>query len=261
MWITNLIFDDSACRQTGVKYQTEIFLSNFRPLLYVFGIEIYLKIFENIFRTSYTFHMKNQNKSLKNIANFIYEAGILNKTPRSGLWFLGTGAQSVSEHIFRTTVIGYALSELIPRADKNKVILLCLIHDLGESRTSDLNYVHQKYGRLAESQAVEDIAKSLPFGANLKSLHKEAKERKTLEAKIAKDADNLEWMATLREEFDKGNFKAKSWIELAYKRLKTPQAKKLGKLLTEIKPDDWWFNEKDKWFIDRKPETKKWKSK
>ncbi len=55
-------------------------------------------------------------RSLKSIANFIYETGILSKTPRFGLWFLGTGEQSVAEHLLRTTYIGYVLAKLTPKS-------------------------------------------------------------------------------------------------------------------------------------------------
>lgn len=200
-----------------------------------------------------------KDKDLKSIANFIYEAGILSKTPRSGLWFLGTGKQSVAEHIFRSIIIGYILSNITPKSDKSRVIMLCLAHDLGEGRTSDLNYIHQRYGRLAESQAVEDISKSMPFGKEILDAYQEAVKKETLEAKLAKDADNLEWICTLREEEVKGNAKTKSWIKIAQKRLKTPAAKKLGKILISINPDDWWFDEKDKWFVSRSPKLRKWK--
>jgi len=91
------------------------------------------------------------------IANYVYETNIHSKTPRSGLWFLGSGSQSVAEHLFHTTMIAYALSYLQPKADKNKVVLMALFHDIGEGRTSDHNYVHQRYGRLAEKEAVRDI--------------------------------------------------------------------------------------------------------
>ena len=68
---------------------------------------------------------------LQSIAHFIYESGTLAKTPRSGLWLLGTGAQSVAEHSLRAAYIGYALSHLTPKADKERVVLLCLFHDIG----------------------------------------------------------------------------------------------------------------------------------
>ncbi len=198
---------------------------------------------------------------MQSIVDFIYESGILSKTPRSGLWFLGTGSQSVAEHLFRTALIGYMLSHLVKRADKNRVIFLCLFHDVGEGRTSDLNYVHQRYGRLAEPQAIEDIARSLPFGKEIKEAFFEEQGGKTLEAKLAKDADKLEWLATMREEFVKGNTKAKSWAQGAFKHLKTPIAKKIGKMMMATHPDRWWFDEKDKWFETRDPKFRSWKRK
>ncbi len=202
-----------------------------------------------------------RNGQMKSIVNFIYEAGILSRTPRSGLWFLGTGTQSVAEHLLRTAYIGYCLCHLVPRAKKERVVLMCLFHDLGEGRTSDLNYVHQKYGRLAEAQAISDISRNVPFGPEIKKLYIESTEKQTLEAKLVKDADQLEWLATMREEETKGNTKARAWAKIAWKRLKTPAGKKLGKLLLMTHPDAWWFDAKDKWFVDRSPKLRRWKKK
>ncbi len=195
----------------------------------------------------------------KQITDFIYETSIHSQTPRSGLWFLGSGRQSVAEHLFHTAMVAYALAYFEPKADKNKVVLMALMHDLGEGRTSDHNYVHQRYGRLTEAKAVEDISNSVPFGGEIMSLFTEEQERKTLEAQIVKDADQLEWITTLRGEEIKGNIKAHKWIEVAIKRLKTPAAKKLGKYLLKTSPDAWWFDVGDKWFVDRNQKDRKWK--
>ena len=192
-----------------------------------------------------------KKKDFQQITDFIYEIGILRKTPRSGFWFLGTGEQSVAEHLFRTAYIAYALAYLTPKADKNKVVLMALAHDLAEGRTSDLNYVHQRYGRLAEARAFDDVAESVPFGGALRDLYLEEQAKKTLEARIVKDADRLEWIASLREEEVKGNKKAKEWTVSARKRLTTPAAKKIVLLLLKTHPDRWWFNKNDKWFVGR----------
>jgi len=202
---------------------------------------------------------KNDNKSYDQIADFVYETNIHSKTPRSGFWFLGSGNQSVAEHLFHTAMIAYALAYFEPKADKNRVILMALVHDIGEGRTSDQNYVHQRYGRLAEAEAVSDISKSVPFGKEILELFHEEQERKTIEAQIVKDADILEWISTLRQEEVKGNVKAKEWIDIAVKRLKTTSAKKLVKVILKKHPDSWWFNAKDKWFVNRGEKNKKWK--
>lgn len=193
----------------------------------------------------------------QSIANFVYETGIHSQTPRSGFWFLGSGSQSVAEHLFHTAMIAYALTHFAPKADKNKVVLMALCHDLGEGRTSDHNYVHQRYGRLSEADALADMAVNLPFGGELLALYKEEQARLTLEAKLVKDADQLEWLATLRGEEVKGNLKAREWIAIAHKRLKTPAGKKLGTMLMKMHPDAWWFNAKDAWFVDREVKYKK----
>ncbi|HLB50630.1 MAG TPA: HD domain-containing protein [Patescibacteria group bacterium] len=191
-----------------------------------------------------------RKKDLAAITNFIYEAGILSKTPRSGLWYLGSGEQSVAEHSLRCAYIGYALAYLTSGADREKVVMMCLFHDFAEARTSDLNHMHQKYGRLAEARAMDDIAKSVPFGKTIRALYRERDERKTVEAKIAKDADQLEWIATMREEEIKGNTKALMWAKLTYKRLKTKAGKDVGKYLLTTHPDDWWFDAKDQWWVN-----------
>lgn len=73
-----------------------------------------------------------RKKEMQDVANFVYEMGIHMRTPRSGLWFLGSGTQSVAEHLFRVAMIAYALCYFEPKADKNKVILMALTHDIGE---------------------------------------------------------------------------------------------------------------------------------
>ena len=141
------------------------------------------------------------------------------------------------------------------------MVLMALFHDIGEGRTSDLNYIHQRYGRLAEIEAVTDMSKNIPFGKEVLALYQEEQARETLEAKLVKDADNLEWIVTLRGEEVKGNKKAAQWIRQAVKRLKTSPGKKLGKLLIDIDPDFWWFNVNKEWFVNRDQKYKKWDNK
>lgn len=183
--------------------------------------------------------------------------GIHKQTPRSGFWFLGSGEQSVAEHLFRTALIAYALAHITPGVDKGKVVLMALTHDLGEGRTGDLNYVHQRYGRLAERKAFEDLAEDVPFGKELLDLFNEEQERVTIEANLVKDADQIEWIASLREEEVKGNKKAKAWIAIAAKRIKTPAGKKVTQKLLSTHPDSWWFDAGDKWFVDRQEKDRK----
>ena len=191
------------------------------------------------------------------LARFIYEMGIHRHTPRSAFWFMGDGGQSVAEHLFRTTMIAYALARTTPGIDVSKAVLLALVHDIGEGRTGDPNYVHQRYGRLNEREAVKDMGERLPFGEELLALFDEQEAKKTPEAMLVKDADQLEWIATLREEEKRGNTRAKGWIRHAVLRLKTPQGKRAAKQLLSTDPDSWWFDAKDDWFINREEKHRK----
>ena len=76
---------------------------------------------------------------LSRLADFLFEAGMLRKTPRTGYQFLGTGQENVAEHSFRTAVIGFVLAEMAG-ANAERTAMLCLFHDLHEARTGDFNY-------------------------------------------------------------------------------------------------------------------------
>ena len=49
---------------------------------------------------------------LTHLADFLFEAGMLRKTPRTGYQFLGSGGESVAEHSFRTAIVGYVLASM-----------------------------------------------------------------------------------------------------------------------------------------------------
>jgi putative hydrolase of HD superfamily len=136
--------------------------------------------------------------------------------------------------------------------DVLKVLKMCLLHDLAEARVSDLNYVHQKYVTREEEKAIEDLAKTLPFGDDLKEVLGEYREKKTREAILAKDADNLEWIISLKEQFDIGNTRAKDWISSAIKRLKSDVAREIADEILKTTSDEWWFgNKEDEWWVNR----------
>lgn len=193
--------------------------------------------------------IRDIKRRMKNIANFLFEAGMLKRTPRSGFQFLGTGAESVAEHIFRTTYIGYALGKLAAGVNTDRMIKMCLFHDLPEARTGDLNYVNKKYVEANENKAVEDLAQTLPFGNEIKELIQEFIEGKTEEARLARDADQLEMILALKEYKDLGNKYADEWLEFSLKRLQTDSAKELAKTILETDSSLWWFSDKSDWWI------------
>jgi putative hydrolase of HD superfamily len=186
---------------------------------------------------------------MKNIANFLFEAGMLKRTPRTGFQFLGSGSESVAEHIFRTTYIGYALGRLAGGVNVERMIKMCLFHDLPEARTGDLNYVNKKYVVADEKKAVEDLARTLPFGDEIRELILEFIEGRTEEARLARDADQLEFILALKEYKDLGNTYAEEWLEFSLRRLQTDAARDLAKTILDTDSSLWWFSDKGDWWV------------
>jgi len=187
---------------------------------------------------------------MNDTANFLYEVGMLQKTPRSGYQFLGSGCESVAEHILRTIYIGYVLCRMDPRADEHKTLKICLFHDLPKARTGDMNYVNKKYVRVDEEKAVKELTETLPFGEDIAALIREFNEKETREAKIAHDADQLALIIQLKEYGDLGNKYSQEWISFARKRLCTKNGEKLAQDILKTDSSAWWFKDKSDWWIN-----------
>ena len=187
---------------------------------------------------------------MKEFVNFLFEVGMLKKTPRTGYQFLGSGRESVAEHSFRTALIGYLLSNQEPKADAMKTTLMCLFHDLHEARTGDHNYVNKRYVQIDEAKAVEDLAKGLPIKDEIVSLTLEFNEGKSLEACISRDADQLDLILSLKEQQDLGNTYASEWLHYALKRLQTASARKMAQEILETDSTGWWFEKKTEWWVN-----------
>jgi len=173
---------------------------------------------------------------------------MLKKTPRSGFQFLGSGKESVADHSYRMTLIGYSLARLTEEADPYKVVCLCLFHDVAEARTGDLNYVNKHYIEAREDEAVRDLAAALPFGTEYKSFMQEYRSGQTLEAKLAHDADQLDLILELKAQNDLGNSYAMEWIKFALKRLQTAIGKEIAEEVLRTDSSAWWFDGHDDWW-------------
>ena len=187
---------------------------------------------------------------MEEIANFLFEVGMLNKTPRTGFRFLGSGKESVAEHILRTLFIGYSLCKLDPAADELKVLRMCLVHDLPEARTGDQNYMYKKYVTVDEEKAVRELTEHLPFGGEIRAVLEEFNEKKTREALLAHDADQLGLILQLKEYGDLGNRYSQEWLDFAVRRLCTDQGRKLADTILQTDWTQWWFRDKSDWWVN-----------
>lgn len=179
---------------------------------------------------------------MKRIAKLLFEAGMLKKTPRTGFRFLGSGQESVADHSYRVILIGYVLARLTPGVDRSKVMEMCLFHDFIEARTGDLNYVYKDYATVDSAKALAALTKDLDFGSDITELITEFKSGQTEEARLARDADQLDLILELKEQLDLGNRFAREWLEHAVKRLSTPPGQGLAAEILETDFCSWWFD-------------------
>lgn len=178
--------------------------------------------------------------------HLLNEVGMLSKTPRSGFAFLGTGKQSVAEHSYRMTLVAFTLAKAFDKpVNLERLLLICLFHDLPEARTGDHNYVNKKYVQDNEEKILKEITKESPLGSEIVDHIEEYNKKETLEAKLAKDADQLELLLCLKEEHDVGNPRAMEWFENGVKRLITEEAKKLASTIRETPSDEWWLKNRE----------------
>jgi putative hydrolase of HD superfamily len=187
---------------------------------------------------------------MDSIANFLFEVGMLSRTPRSGYQFLGSGEESVAEHVLRTVFVGYTLCKMDESLDESRVLKMCILHDLPEARTGDMNYVNKKYVKVDEEKAVSELTGSLFFGNDIKEAINEFNCKETREALIARDADQIALILQLKECGDLGNKYAEEWINYAMQRLTTENGKKLAERIIKTDSCMWWFKEKGDWWIN-----------
>ena len=103
--------------------------------------------------------------------------------------------ESVAEHSWMTCLMAFLMKEEFPEADMDKVIKMCIIHDLGESFTGDIpTFAKTEANEQTEEDLLYNWVKSLPekTANEMLSLYEEMAKRETTEAKIYKAIDGLE---------------------------------------------------------------------
>lgn len=178
------------------------------------------------------------------LADFIFELGMLRKTPRTGYQFLGSGAENVAEHSYRTAMIGFVLARQAG-ADTARTVFLCLFHDLHEARIGDFNYVNRIYNTSNPELALTHALEGTGLRKEGLDFWRELEAGETLEAQLAQDADQLDFIANLKEEQDLGNPYAAKWLEHALPRLATDVARELARAILDTDQSKWWFTRPD----------------
>ena len=103
--------------------------------------------------------------------------------------------ESVAEHSWRVSLMAFLLRSEFPQADMDKVIRMCLIHDLGECFTGDIpTFLKTAKDNEVEESLLGRWIGSLPEGpaGEMQTLLAEMEAQQTPEARIYKALDKLE---------------------------------------------------------------------
>ena len=121
--------------------------------------------------------------------------------------------ESVAEHSWRVTLMAYLMRDEFPELDMDKVMRMCLIHDLGECFTGDI----PSFKKTAADTAMEDglLARWVaglpqPYCRDMAALYAEMDALETPEAKLYKALDKLEAVISHNES------PLDTWLPLEY---------------------------------------------
>lgn len=110
-------------------------------------------------------------------------------------WTTSGRQESVAEHSWRLAVMAMLCRDEYPNLDIDKVIKMCLIHDLGEAITGDIPaFLKTDAHEAEEENAIVTLLNMLPDGtaSELGELFNEMSAMESDEARLYKALDNLE---------------------------------------------------------------------
>ncbi len=152
----------------------------------------------------------------------------------------GGRSESVAEHSWRLALMAYFLHDEFSALDIDKVIKMCLIHDLGECFTGDIpSFLKTKENEQTEERLLAEWVSTLPepLALEMQELYREMNERKTPEAMLYKALDNLEAVIQ-HNEADLSTWVEKEYaLNLTYGDDKVVFSEYLIRLRKEIRKD------------------------
>lgn len=110
-------------------------------------------------------------------------------------WTSSGRHESVAEHSWRLALMAYLLKDEFPGIDISRVIVMGLLHDLGEAVTGDIPaFEKTKKDEAVELDAIGTLLAKLPEPqrSDFSALFAEMEARETTEAKLYKALDKLE---------------------------------------------------------------------
>src|SRR3989344_7777107 len=184
--------------------------------------------------------------SIKRDVEFLYEISPFRHLDRVWKQFLNADVANNAEHSFRVAWIALTISKYENKGNHEKILKMAMLHDLPESRCGDVHYLSRQYVLRKEVEAMTHMCASTVHEKELNDLMKEYEDRKSIESRIVKDADNLDVELDLNEQAAKGHSLGKIWTKdrkkQVYPKLFTKSGKKLWDEIAKTNPHDWHLN-------------------
>lgn len=121
--------------------------------------------------------------------------------------------ESVAEHSWRVTLMAYLMRDEFPALDMDKVMRMCLIHDLGECFTGDIPSFEKTAADIVKEDGLLTrwvAALPQPYREDMAALYAEMDALETPEARVYKALDKLEAVISHNES------PLDTWLPLEY---------------------------------------------
>jgi len=140
----------------------------------------------------------------------MFEISSLRNVERGWRQHLGVDCANDLEHTIRVAWMALMIARSEGVTNEEKILKMALVHDMAETRTSDHSYVQKVYVQADEEKAADHLFEGTTI-ANMREVLAEYDARQSMEAKIVKDADNLDIDLELKELAETGHKLPEKW--------------------------------------------------
>ena len=127
-------------------------------------------------------------------------AGLKERTRHA--WMKTGRQESVAEHSWRMALMAYFLRDEFPTVDLTRVLLMTLLHDMGEVFTGDIPTFEKTADDRTREHRLRDAwiySLPAPYAAEVRALFAEMDAMETEEARLVKALDRMEAVITHNE--------------------------------------------------------------